>query len=346
MLENNYWTSTDYNRDIVCADIHSGLARLTRFIPIEVEPSEIDSHSLAFSVAVCAAFGALVLSAVGFLIPGATALSILFGGMVGAYISTRAFEMARRNPKVLKTMRLWVTAAGGGLAVRATWQALRGDLGGGARSVAEAMLLWVFAALLRPARPTTSSQQLNAAAFDRLRWESDLTLCLLWTSPERFSSVDLVSEPQETALAGPICTALSDLRRDLASNVTPADLRSSLETLFQRFEENGYDWNIRRHLDRQWPQGCRGERRAPHPRRGQAEAQPRASMNREAVPTGSRASFDTSQPLTRLQSCQPAGVFCATIPCYVRLCAQMPLPSDYANNNFVSSRVLKNLLCQ
>ena len=35
---------------------------------------------------------------------------------------------------------------------------------------------------------------------------------------------------------------------------------------------------------------------------------------------------------------QPTGVFCATIPCYVRRCAQMPLPGDYANNNFVSSR--------
>ena len=246
LVENEYWKNNDYDKNTVIDETHSSLSRLARLIPTVIKPTEINGRTLALSVAACSAFGALLCSAIGLMIPGASAVGIFVGGAAGAYFSTRAFEMARHKPKFAEYVRLAFTISGITLVSRAGWQTLRGSISGGISSAAGSALLWGLAVLLRPVQSHETIQVIpKELTLERLTWESNLALCLLWSCPDRLPLNSApISDKHEIMLAGPICAALSDLRNDLEANATPQDLRHGLECLFQRFEEDGYEWQF------------------------------------------------------------------------------------------------------
>jgi hypothetical protein len=246
LKEKGYWHKEDCDRDVVTSEIRSGLSRLRSELYPEAESSEIERHSWALSIAICSALGALLLSALGALVLDARTPGIFFGGVAGAYVATRGLEQLGRHRKVGDLLQTAFGVVGGGLAASGMWRALRGRLGGGTRAFVGAALVWLLALLLKPGPVIAPPDQLlgNRLVND-LRWKADLALALLWASPERQRPGEKRVLPiRVPELAGPICAALSDLRKDLDSNEPPSDLRDSLEALFQRFEEDGYNWKF------------------------------------------------------------------------------------------------------
>jgi hypothetical protein len=246
LTEKGYWHKKDCDRVMVITEVRSGLSRLRRELFPEAESSEIDRHSWALSIAICSALGALLLSPLGAVLMDARTPGVFFGAVAGAYIATRGLEQLGHHRKVGELLRTAFGVAGSGLAASGMWRALRGRLGGGARAFVEAALVWLLALLLKPGPVIAASGQVFGKRFvDDLRWKADLALALLWASPERQVRVE-EREPElpVPVLAGPICAALSDLRKDLDSIEPASELRDSLEALFQRFEEDGYEWKF------------------------------------------------------------------------------------------------------
>src|SRR5205823_2997838 len=71
---------------------------------------------------------------------------------------------------------------------------------------------------------------------------ADLVLAWCWAHPGRLPAAPQAPPEQSPRLPALFCAALADLRHQLASGGTPADLRDSVEEVLQRFEEGGYEW--------------------------------------------------------------------------------------------------------
>jgi hypothetical protein len=239
------WPNQAADMRRVEAEVQAAIHQLVEPLP-EQEPAwEIRSSAWAVPAAAGAAIGALIVSPLTWIWFDNRSIGLLLGATLGAYLAVRGLAALLDRPGLVSAMRSAVSLSGGGLVVGGVWRAIRGQSFGFFRSV---MWLSVAPLLLTVVQSRLLALRSGGAADDRAgrRAEqsqvADLTLAVCWAHPDRLPPPAGAPPIGRDLLTGAIWAALSRLQPELAGGRSTQDLREAGEELFQRFQENGYEW--------------------------------------------------------------------------------------------------------
>ncbi len=245
LAEQGCWPNQEADMPRVEAEVQAAVYQLFEPLP-EGEPGgEMRGAAWAVPAAVGAGVGALLVSPLTWIWFDNRAIGLFVGGALGAFLAVRGLAALLNRPALVSAMRSAASLSGGGMIVGGMWRAVRGQSIGVFRSV---MWLTIAPLLLTILQSRLVAFRSGPAANNPLRQRAelvqvaDLALAVCWAHPDRLPPQTDVRHSESTPLSGAIWAALSRLHTDLARTASAQELRDSCEEVFQRFEEDGYEW--------------------------------------------------------------------------------------------------------
>ncbi|CAH2598634.1 conserved membrane protein of unknown function [Rhodovastum atsumiense] len=240
------WPNTDADMARVEAEILAALHHLT--LPTApAERVEVAGSAWAVPAAGGAALGALLVSPLTWIWLGNRAIGLFIGATLGAYLAVRGLAMLLERPALVAAVRSAATLSGGGMVVGGVWRAIRGQSIGLFRSVMWLAVAPLLLTLLQkqmtqlragPSRPGAGLRQADRTHL------ADLALAVCWAHPDRLSPRPPAVRSGTEALTGAVWLAISRLRTEWQRGKPDKELAAACEELFQRFEEDGYEWRF------------------------------------------------------------------------------------------------------
>lgn len=239
------WPNQAADMQRVEAEVQAAVHQLVEPLPEPAPTGDIRGAAWAVPAAIGAAVGALIVSPLTWIWFDNRAIGLFIGGALGAFLAVRGLAALLDRPALVSALRSAASLSGGGMVVGGMWRAIRGQSIGLFRSV---MWLTVAPLLLTVLQSRLVALRTGSSANDAVRQRADLiqvadlALAVAWAHPERVPHHVETPPIGTTLLTGAIWAALSRLHADLARAGSGQELREACDDVFQRFEEDGYEW--------------------------------------------------------------------------------------------------------
>ena len=250
LCKKGHWHEKVTDRDLVQRELSGATLALSAWPhPPQLEEAyEISPAAWALPAAIGAAVGSLLLSPLTWLSLDDRRVGLFLGGILGAYGLVRVLALVSTSSKLQEALRVALGIAGAASFVGAVWSSLRGKSTSWFRASLYFVAAWLVLGLTKPHRRIFSSEQTDfRRRGDAEHWlchVGDLVLALCWHHPDRFSPGELRQSESHQSLSGSLATSLSDIYIALNRGERLDDSQELLESLFQRFEEAGYEWRV------------------------------------------------------------------------------------------------------
>lgn len=248
LRESKLWPQSADSDELIQRELVAALQELPVFEPPPPEPvPRLPAWSLALAAACGAMVGMLLATPLTLLLLGQRDVGLFVGGILGSASLVALVNLLATAPQVRTAVSSVLLVSGAGSIIGGVWSYWRNQSTGWLRAGLGLLATYFVVFLARPrlvwpAR-TEYAQRVVQQWRKHLGHVADLVFAWCWAHPSRWPSQVGGEKEQTSALSGPLCAVLADLRGQLdSSGSTPADLRDSVEELLQRFEDDGYEW--------------------------------------------------------------------------------------------------------
>jgi hypothetical protein len=243
--QQGHWLNPAADLARVRAEVQSAVSQLPAPAEGAAEAVEVPPHAWALPAALGAALGALALSPLTWLWLENRQVGLLVGGVLGAYALVRGLAALAARPRLRAVLNAALATAGAAGLAAGVWRAVRGRPAGLLRDALCLAGAWLLLASVRPRRAAPAPAE-RAALRVRLERQlssgADLVLAFCWSHPDRLPCPEQAVAQAGGPLAQPAYAALAELHAELAGGGPPDGLCDGLRELFQRLEEDGFEW--------------------------------------------------------------------------------------------------------